>query len=407
MVAKQKGSQNFKIYALIDKKTVFIGKTKGEIGPVYYRHCRAQNVFTTNYYYPPNSKKPDMYILETINCRFSESYRHIVAWVHIFQKEGYQLINPPRTIEDANDLHPKTADLIKVLQPASINDLLKETLYSKANKSDLASVLVSSQKKQLKEKKKRTKITLWATPEEKERFVAYAKSLCLTQSQTLQYLISKVDLEKNDLLFPDWSDDVFIRILEEKYSREIEQHQKIIQQLKSDARFAAEANELQSKKLNTYCSIAQKAAKDVLALFDSAASLPLEVEKGNYKDYVSKLPKNAYYTYPEYSGAALLRLQAVLLGEGNSPPRFILGTDQHGMRLQLRYYPRKYFFGIAPGNKRFSQRNSVWYMAWKKTGNVAELISAYPVQIKPKYQNPMDEHEIIHAFANQLVAECE
>ena len=44
-------------------------------------------------------------------------------------------------------------------------------------------------------------------------------------------------------------------------------------------------------------------------------------------------------------------------------------------------------------------------MAWRKAGEVAELIAAFPVQMKARYQNPMDENEKMHRFIDKLMEE--
>ena len=128
-MATKNGSRWFKIYALVDGQTIFIGKTQGKIDSVYYQQRRVQNRFTAKYLYPPNSKKPSMHILEDIVCSHSTSYRHIVAWVRIFQDAGYEVINPKGTLDDAHDLKTPTLNLINKLRPRSIDTLLSETLW--------------------------------------------------------------------------------------------------------------------------------------------------------------------------------------------------------------------------------------------------------------------------------------
>ena len=164
----------------------------------------------------------------------------------------------------------------------------------------------------------------------------------------------------------------------------------------------AEENTQQSKKLNQCCAIARKALFTFFDLFDSTAAIPLDIERGRYENYITSLPDEMVYTYPVHSGATLLRLQAVLIGDGTAPARFIFGVDQCGQLIRLRYYPSVYFFGIFPGNEQFSQRNSVWYMAWRMSKDVAELIVAYPLQIRTKYQNPMDINEVFDKWLDKL-----
>ncbi len=384
--------KSIKIYALMHEHNVFIGKTQGDIDPVYYRHRRAENPFTEKYFYPKNSKNPSIHILECISCNFYEGYRHIVAWVRIFQDAGYKIINPWGTVEDANDLHPQTTELVRRLQPISLETFMNETLHKKQNKSTPPSTLELPEREQIIESQCRQKITLWATLEEKECFISYAKSLNLTQTQTLRYLMSKVHLEEANPLFPDWDNDTFMHLVQRSHAQEIEAKDEKIHNLQMALHAYIEKQAYQAKKLDQCCAITRKSLAEFFGFFDSTAVLPLDVERGRYRDYIAELPEAAKYVYPRYSGNSLIRLHAFLIGEGEAPARFVLGIDCYGHRVMLRYYPGNiYFWGINPGDESFSQRNSVWYMAWKKTGDVAELVTSLPLQIKTKYQNPMDK----------------
>lgn len=375
-----------------------------EIDPVYYRHRRAQNPFTAKYFYPKNSKNPSIHILERISCNSHECYRHIVAWVRIFQDAGCEIINPRGTVEDANDLHPLTTELVYGLRPVSLETFLKETQHKKQNKGTPKSL----EREQIKKSQGRQKITLWATPENKERFVFYAKSLCLTQTQTLRYLISKAHLEDVDSLFPGWENDTFMHLIQRSHAQEIEAKDEKIHNLQMALRACVEKQACQTKKLDQCCAIARKSLAEMFEHFDSAALLPLDIDSGRYRDYIAELPDNAKYVYPRYSGNSLLRLQAFLIGKGEATARFVLGIDCHGSRIMLHHYPgNTYFWGISPGDERFSQRNSVWYMAWRKSGNVAELVAAYPMQIEAKYKNPIDEKEKLNKWVDAIVAESD
>lgn len=403
-----KNIRSIKIYVLIHESKAFVGKTQGEIDPVYYRHRRAENPFTEKYFYPKNSKNPSIHILECISCSSREAYRHIVAWVRIFRDVGYEVINPMGTIDDANDLYPQTRELVYRLRPVSLDAFLKETQYKKQSRDASVSSAKPSERKQAKESINREKITLWATPEEKECFASYAKSLNLTQTQTLRYLMSKVHLEAADPLFPDWDNDTFMHLIQHSHAQEIEAKDKKIHNLQMALRTYIEKQSYHTKKLDECYTIARKSSAAFFSYFDSSAVLPLDIERGRYKDYVGVLPDDAKYAYPNCSGKSLLRLQAYLIGEGEAPARFILGIDCHGHRVMLRHYPgNAYFWGIHPGDERFSQRNSVWYMAWKKIGDVAELVAAYPMQIEAKYKNPIDEKEKLNKWVDEIVAESD
>lgn len=382
------------IYALIHDHTVYIGKTKGKIDSVYYRHCRAENPYTASYYYPKNSKKPSIHILKEPFFDSANTDRHIVAWVYIFQRMGYRVLNTESVPEYPDDLQPEMAALIRKISPYSMDEYLQETQY----------VIQKENTKKAQpagRNKRKEKLTLWVTPEEKECFLTYAKSLNFTQSEALQYLISKVELEKVDPFFPNWPDDIFTRNREKMYTSKFEALEQENLQLQAQIHSRNEEKKNESK-LSTQCHIAaQKALVDYFNHFESAAVVPLDVARERYRDYVRRLPDDIVNEYPSGSGSTLMQLQAYLYGDG--VVRFILGIDQQGNYRKFRYYSNQYFYGISPGNERFSHRYSVWYVAWRESNGVADLVAAFPMQIRAIYQNPMDELEKMNHYINKAI----
>ena len=394
-----KASRNanpYTIYALIHNQVVYVGKTKGNLDAVYYRHCRAENPYTSAYYYPRNSKTPSIHILKDQVFDSTDTDRYILAWAYIFRKRGYCVINTEYTPADPEDLQPEMRALIRMISPFSMEQFLKETEYIKQKKK-------AKTKKPSGRKQRREKITLWVTPEEKERFVAYAKSLGFTQSETMQYLISKASLEKENVFVPNWFDDSFTRNREEMYTRKFEAMEQEIFQLKAKIHANNEEKKQESKKTAQCHEVAQKALIDYYNYFKSSSALSLDVERGQYRDCVRNLTDDVIYTYPAGSGATLIRLQAYLHGEG--AVRFVLGIDQQGNYRKFRYYPNQYFYGISPGSERFSHRRSVWYVEWRESEGVADLVAAFPMQIRAIYRDPTDENEKVCRLVDQVLAD--
>ena len=384
------------IYALIHDHTVYVGKTKGKIDAVYYRHCRADNPHTAEYYYPKNSQNPSIHILKDRVFDSSDADRYIAAWVCIFRKKGYRVINTEYTPADQEDLKPEMKALIRMISPFSMDKYLQETQCVKQKKK-------AKEKKPSGRKQRSEKVTLWVTAEEKERFVTYAKSLGFTQSETMQYLISKANLEKDNVFWPNWFDDGFTINREEMYTRKYEALEQEIFQLKTRLHSCNVEEKMESKKSTQCHEAAQKALIDYYNYFESAAVVPLDVARGRYVDHVHRLPDDIVYDYPSGSGSTLIQLQAYLYGEG--VVRFVLGIDQQGNYRKFRYYPNRYFYGISPGNERFSHRRSVWYVEWRESDGAADLVAAYPMQIRAIYRDPMDENEKIYRWVDQVLAD--
>ena len=407
MYSRKKRIRHFVVYALIDEDSVFIGKTQGNIEPVYYRHRRAENAHTSHYYYPPNSKEPKIYILEKEFVAFEAVEHHITAWIYIFLNEGYQIINSKNDLDQVNDLSIELKSLIDKLRPASLEFLLRDRKCNLPKNESGSRHEPTTPGAHSSQHGTRQKITLWTSPEDKKRFLEYAAELNLTQSQTLQYMMSKVELEKEDSLFPNWNNDIFIRNFRRGYEYEIAQRDKIIHKLQLSLQEYKEDKAKEAKKLKQCYEMIKNAATVFYRFCDSTAPISLDIERGMHTDYLTRLSNRDLYQYPASSGASFVRLHACLLGEGNAPARFVLGIDENENTVKFRFYPSAYFIGVRPDNAKFAKRSSVWYMAWRKTDEVAELIVAYPMQIRPKYHNPMDQLEIMYAQIDLWIAESD
>ena len=295
--------------------------------------------------------------------------------------------------------------LINKLSPVFLNSFLQDRKYGIPKRETSSGHKTTPPTADGSTRGNREKITLWAAREEKKNFVEYATRLQLTQSQTLQYLMSKVELEKEDTLFPDWDNDVFVRNLRRGYEYEMVKRNEIIHKLQSSLREYKEEKVTQARKLRQCYELVQNAVTVLYRFCESTAPIPMDVERGMHADYLARLSNEDPYQYPASSGAAFVRMQACLLGEGNAPARFILGIDENGQKVKFRYYPSSYFVGVKPTNERFAKRSSVWLMEWRKDGKVAELIVALPMQIRPKYRNPMDPIEKMYAEVDKLIAQ--
>lgn len=229
------------IYALVHNHTVYVGKTKGKLDAVYYRHCRSENPYTSAYYFPKNSKQPSMHIVKEPFFDSANTNRHIEAWIYIFRRMGYHVLNTETVPENPENLRPEMKALIRTISPFSMDRFLQETRYVMPTRKPTA-------KNPFGRKQRGEKLTLWVSPEEKERYVEFAKSLGFTQSEAMQYLISKVNLEKENEIVPNWFDDGFTKNREEMYAKKYEAQEYEIHQLKTTIHRYSEGKKQESKR---------------------------------------------------------------------------------------------------------------------------------------------------------------
>ena len=99
--------RQFRIFALVLGKALFVGKTTSpRISAVYSRH-RCGSVAATRGILD-QAERPTLHILEQVECTGAEAYRHVLAWIHLFQQAGYSSINHEATVASSEYLYPPT-----------------------------------------------------------------------------------------------------------------------------------------------------------------------------------------------------------------------------------------------------------------------------------------------------------
>lgn len=120
----------FRIFALILGEKVFVGKTTSpRISAVYSRH-RCGNVAATRGILD-QEEKPSLHILESLSCTGSDAYRHILAWIRLFEEAGYCSINHMATAISSERLYPLAEAILRKIQQEPMDQILARTFLKK------------------------------------------------------------------------------------------------------------------------------------------------------------------------------------------------------------------------------------------------------------------------------------
>lgn len=113
--------KNYKIYAIIADRMVFVGKTESaELEPILWRHLRGEIKTTRNHFNRNTSISPKIVILEHIHVDHTIAYRHEISFMRIFHDNGYTLLNSRGMIEDALNIHEYTQKILDELKTVPI-----------------------------------------------------------------------------------------------------------------------------------------------------------------------------------------------------------------------------------------------------------------------------------------------
>ena len=99
--------RQFRIFALVLGEEIFVGKTTSpRISAVYSRH-RCGTVAATRGILD-QGERPALHILEQLECTGADAYRHVLAWIHLFEQAGFCSINHVATAVSSDLLYPPT-----------------------------------------------------------------------------------------------------------------------------------------------------------------------------------------------------------------------------------------------------------------------------------------------------------
>ena len=389
--------EHYKIYTLIIGMYAFVGKTKAKkMKPILWRHLRGENIYTWPYFVRGLPDEPRMYILEQVYADASLAYRYEIAFIRILLDEGYCAINSPGMLKAAKDIHPFTGKILESLKSVPLQKRLQM--------GDIDEVKVPSDAEHPKkvQKKERTEVielasemvTFRATPTEKKNLVDYADRLGISQRKAVQLLLAKqvADEQKNGNV-DDYLRDFFKVYREDKLLMEQE-----IARLKEEIRILRRKEKVELKERE---KMMRQGITEFFGFFESEMRGNPELEQDIYRTFTEQLDDQSPYHYPDQEGIFLFYPEKILLGKGRFAPLFIVGENEEGHKICLRFYPKKYYTGLRFTNKSFGLKNSAWLVGVERARDEAmDVIFALPVDIQLRMAGTIDD--LIRNAENQL-----
>lgn len=385
-----------KLFCLAVDEHVYIGRTTAQkISAICYSHARGDRE-TTRDYFGFGCPYPKLYILDRITAHSTVTYRHVVAWVHVFLKEGYHVLNCGDVLDHAADLCPETAVIVDEILMIPLEEHLAKSHYAKYKDADSRPPLPVSQVHTTPISEPATaKLTIRLSKAEKNKFDQAAQALHLTHRETLQYLLQFSPVE-----------DMFLALMQQHHETKRTQQKNRIAELEKAVAEQREKLEQQAESHKKYVSMVKRGIGEYMDYFDTTSPFPLSLEVDWYDQYMRNCETD--FVYPEKENIALIRPVAILRGHGRNPALFVLGVTVTGQCIKLRYYPKQEYVGLFLTNYTFGVRGSVWLMGWQRAEeNVMQLMFALPLQIQVKYNSPMDVRERLDKMTEKLLDEVE
>lgn len=341
----------FTVFLLFFGKYVFVGKTTSpRISAVYHRHARGE-VYRTREHARINPT-PTLHVLHVAEMHLHECYYWILAFINTLNSAGYQLLNSPKTLLRAKDLRAPTQSIVAEIEAEGIDQILARTKVERPSDADREPTIIASvPSKHLVD----CKVDIRLTADEKERFVRAAQEQGLNYRELLLSLLDRG---------PDNSEQATGQIINSPTKTE---------RLESKIRNLEEKNRAQriefSKRLSDKdhrLQLIQTGLAKYYSLMRSASGIPLDIERGSYKDF----PAAHEYCYPDKEGPYIVRPTMILYGRGPYPARFLLGIGD-GVQYKFRFYPNNDCAGVSLTNTNFGKRGAVWLLGARRASDGA------------------------------------
>ena len=354
----------YSFFALLWANQVYIGKTTScRVSAVYHRHSRGEMQLTREC--ALENPSPTLCLLEIQEMQAYEAYTTVLAYLRLFENNGFVLLNSQKMITQSRALHSIAQDKYSELTRASFEEILKNSLVQKPADADRKHVPEQPAPRSHQEKRK---LTVRIPRQEKEAFDVCASGLGMTQEKLLSRMINK-------FLTLEGGDHFQIEQLKSKLA----EHKKKAEEQQVAA---AERTRTLTNRLKNYDQFL-KSCQNGLAMFfekmQQTSAIPLSIEQSIYGGF----PNVNGFSYPESEGPFLFRPTAILLGRGRYPARFLVGSGENGKLLKFRYYANGSLLGVSMLSPRFGKKGTLWIVGAKKAPDGAvDLAYAFPLDVE-------------------------
>ena len=351
--------RQFRIFALVLGEEIFVGKTTSpRISAVYSRH-RCGTVAATRGILD-QGERPALHILEQLECTGADAYRHVLAWIHLFEQAGFCSINHVATAVSSDLLYPPTEMILKALPQEPAQQILARTHVQKPSE---ANIRTSRKLVFLPEPEKQVQMNLRMTAKDKKTFDRFCRKHRLKSREALGLLLDQITGE-----------DTHLKQLLSVQRDLREENNKLKDRL---AVLSGKGPPVQEKRGEAYLCFLQpglEAYIQRLCLNREEDPLPAVPYKRFRKQ------TNIRYEYPQEEGFLLLTAEVSLWGRNRS--RFVLGRGENGDYLKLRYYPKPLVAGVPIWDY---PSGTQWLIGCRRASDGAmEIAAAFPLPPVPE-----------------------
>lgn len=336
------------IYCILDEitETIFIGKTYAKRPKdQYYSHMREEHALTKDVYSMAYLTEPDFIILECVYCTGRIAFKHVLAWYHYFEEQGYAILTDEKAGHMVDNFSHETQKIYdQVCAPFELNEVLTRTV--------MEPVIESTKEDKQKDKEKLVQFNVRLKESVAKAYRSFCNEQGVTQSDGLRLLLLGEDFADRDVVMQSYQQE--FDALKTENSKLKEENKKLLTLQSNEESWA-----LRHRKEWTLV------AKTIVSRMVERAYIPYFPFELNKKILRFK-SKEGYelfssHHYPQEGGCFEVIVSGLVygLGRGNNGPErnvplFVCGKLKDKTPLKFRWYPRQDFIGVHPNDKNIS-----------------------------------------------------
>ena len=361
------------IYCILNEitETIFIGKTYAKRPKdQYYSHMREEHALTKDVYSMAYLTEPDFIILECVYCTGRIAFKHVLAWYHYFEEQGYAILTDEKAGDMVDNFSYETQEIYdQVCAPFELNEVLTRTVAEP--------VIEPTKEDKQKDKEKLVQFNVRLKESIAKAYRSFCNEQSVTQSDGLRLLLLGEDFADRDAVMQSYQREIVA--LKTENSKLKEENKKLLALQRDKESWA-----LRHRKEWIHV------AKTIVRRMVERAYIPYFPFELN-KRILRLKSKEGYelfssHNYPQKGGCYEVIVSGLVYGiggENNGPertvPLFVCGKHKDKIPLKFRWYPRQDFIGVSPNDRNISFEGK-WLLGCviAKDG-AADLVCAVPL----------------------------
>ena len=337
----------------------------------YYAHMRGEISLTRDDYLDADTAKPEFLVLEIIYCVGRIAFKHVLAWYHYFEEQGFAIIAEEKMGNMEDFMGCETKKIYdEVCAPFTFEEVLTR---------EVVEPMAESKKENKRQGKENLlQFNMRVNDNVAQAFRTYCKEKELTQSEGLRLLLMGEDFSEWELMIQSYQQE--FGALKEENSQLKKQNEELLAYKRGEESWV-----MQQRK--AWINIAESMLSFVIRrfvgyqddFFERERTLGFKNSEG-YEQFLNSDYPTEGGCYQVHITGRVRGLQSNKTNAEQSTHTFICGELEDNTRVKFRWINQKKIIGIKPTDEEVTYWGPNWLIGCiiSKDG-AADVVCAVPL----------------------------